>query len=140
IRQAGWGRLAEDGQAWAFLTNQEAAHTEQRAHLTSTVPPRQRIQSNKTMSGCSGSLGLPELRCPESKAAEGGRVSGVQQGQEECNRLRSELCGSQQGLGSCGGQSEVIGCSSYLSLPTCTPTLIHATVKLISGTKPVLGG
>lgn len=42
IRQAGWGRLAEDGQVWAFLTNREAAHIEQRADLISTVPPRQR--------------------------------------------------------------------------------------------------
>lgn len=55
IRQAGWGRLAEDGQEWAFLTNQEAnqeaTHTERRAGLTSTVPPRQRIQSNQATSG-----------------------------------------------------------------------------------------
>lgn len=51
IRLAGWGQLAEDKQEWAFLTNQEATHTERRAGLTSTAPPRQRIQSNQAMSG-----------------------------------------------------------------------------------------
>lgn len=39
---SGLGRLAEDGQVWAFLTNREAAHIERRADLISTVPPRQR--------------------------------------------------------------------------------------------------
>lgn len=90
--------------------------------------------------GCSGSLGLAELRCPESKAAEGVCVSGVQQGKEKCNQLRSELCSSQKDLGSFRDRVRLLAAvPTFPSLPA-PPTLIQVAVELISGTEPVLGG